>query len=100
MFVPADRQVEMWAAASKLSPDYGKAWMDLKVTSTIKKWNGHPHNTTFSASAVDPGLLPLAYKDLQAQEKHMVFLQGCSGAMAAVGTRILSLIEGEVSLFV
>ena len=97
MFIPDETQVELWACAAKLSPEYGNAWTNLKVSNLVTKWTGHPLNSTFKASGIDPGLLPLKYKDLQAQEKQTVFLQNCAGAIAAIGTRMLGLIQGKPS---
>ena len=87
--------VELWACAAKLAPEYGNAWTNLKVSNLVTKWTGHPLNSTFKASGIDPGLLPLKYKDLQAQEKQTVFLQNCAGAIAAIGTRMLGLLQAK-----
>ena len=93
MFVPSDFQKELWLKAVKLTPEFGKtAWMNLKASILISKWTSHPLADAFTAPKLDPGLIGLHYEDLKASEKQMVFLQNCSGAMAAIVTRVLAVI--------
>ena len=65
----------------------------------LKKWTSHPSAAPFNAPKPDSGLVPLAFQDQKDLEKQLANLQLSAGAMGAVSSRFLCLIEGMLVVF-
>ena len=92
---PEELQVYLWETSRKVSSDCApNDWKRLSIKSVVRKYTEHPSAVMFSAPQAEPQLEDLKWADRKDRKKLYIKIQNSQGAIGAMATKFLVMIQG------